>query len=110
MTVYGEWTCKGATLSDTTARKEYGVDEDFIVKGVKVGKLEYRNGEMYGSPYIKVLRRQLEGYIAQELGDEYLRDWKDKTELRKIKRDMAALRKQLAELDARKMEIESRRS
>ena len=33
MAEYGEWTRKGATLSDVTARKVYGVSYDFIVKG-----------------------------------------------------------------------------
>lgn len=32
----------GATLSDVTARKEYGVTRDFIVQGIEEGKLEYR--------------------------------------------------------------------
>jgi len=34
MAEYGEWNRKGATLSDATAKKEYGVDRDFIVKGL----------------------------------------------------------------------------
>ena len=42
MAEYGEWNRKGATLSDITAKKEYGVDRDFIVKGIRAGKLEYR--------------------------------------------------------------------
>jgi hypothetical protein len=73
MAEYGEWSRKGATLSHATARKEYGVDEDFIVAGINAGKLEYREGAVHGNPYIRVLRRQLEAYIAEELGDEYLR-------------------------------------
>jgi hypothetical protein len=44
MAEYGEWNRKGATLSDVTAKKEYGVDRDFIVKGIRGGKLEYREG------------------------------------------------------------------
>ncbi len=31
MAEYGEWNRKGATLSDVTAHKEYGVDSDFVV-------------------------------------------------------------------------------
>ena len=42
MAEYGEWTRKGATLSDVTAKSEYGVDREFIVKGIEAGKLEYR--------------------------------------------------------------------
>jgi hypothetical protein len=55
-----------------------------------------------------VLRRQLEAYIAEELGDDYLRRWQEKTELREIKRDMAQLRQRLDELEARRAEIEGR--
>ena len=75
MAEYGEWSRKGATLSDVTASKEYGVDSDFIVKGINAGKLEYREGAIHGNPYIRVLRGQLEAYIAEELGDDYLRRW-----------------------------------
>ncbi len=44
MAEYGEWNRKGATLSEVTAKKEYGVDREFIVKGIQAGKLEYREG------------------------------------------------------------------
>ena len=108
MAEYGEWSRKRATLSDVTARREYGVESDFIVKGINAGKLEYREGAVHGSPYIRVLRRQLEGYIAEELGDDYLRSWQDKTELREITGEMAQLRKRLGELEARRAQIEGR--
>jgi hypothetical protein len=107
MAEYGEWNRKGATLSDVTAKKEYGVDQDFIVKGIRAGKLEYREGAIWGNPYIRVLRRQLEQYIAEELGADQLRSGKDRTELRKIKKEMADLQKRLDELQARKTEIEN---
>ncbi len=51
-------------------------------------------------------KSQLEGYIAEKLGDDYLLFWQDKTELREIKREMAQLRKRLDELVARRAEIE----
>ena len=107
MAEYGEWNRKGATLSDATARKEFGVDRAFIVKGIRAGKLEYREGAIWGNPYIRVLRSQLERYIAEELGTERLRKDKNQTELRKIKKEMAVLKKRLDELQARKTEIES---
>jgi hypothetical protein len=106
MAEYGEWSRKGATLSEATARKEYGVDPPFIVKGNNAGKLEYREGAIHGNPYIRVLRGQLEAYIAEELGDEYLRSWRERTELREIKREMTQLRKRLDELEARRAQIE----
>lgn len=106
MAEYGEWNRKGATLSDVTAKKEYGVSRNFIVKGIRVGKLEYRESSIWGNPYIKVLRSQLELYIAKERGAAFLSSGKSRTELRKIKKEMAELEKRLAELRARRIEIE----
>ena len=110
MAQYGEWTRKGATLSEVTARKEYGVDSDFVVKGINAGKLEYREGAIHGNPYIRVLRSQLEAYVVEEFGDDYLRTWQEKTELQEIKQEMTKLRKRLDELAARKAEMDGRHS
>lgn len=106
MAEYGEWNRKGATLSDVTAQKEYGIDRNFIVKGIRAGKLEFREGSVWGNPYLRVLRRQLEQYIADELGAEHLSIGKNQTELRKIKKEISALTKNLKELQVRKTEIE----
>ena len=84
------------------------VDSDFIIKGINAGKLEYREGTIHGNPYIRVLRRQLEQYIAEEIGDDHLRSWQDKTELRQITQEVAQLRKRLEELEARRAQIEGR--
>lgn len=48
MAEYGEWIRKGATISDVTAKKEYGVSRDFIIEGIEAGKLEYREGSVWG--------------------------------------------------------------
>jgi len=106
MAEYGEWTRKGSTLSDVTAKQEYGVDRDFIVAGIRAGKLEYREGAIWGNPYIRVLRGQLEQYIAEEFGAARLAYGKNQTELRKIKKEMADLNKRLGELRARRTELE----
>jgi hypothetical protein len=106
MAAHGEWAQKGATLSDTTAQKDYGVTRDFIVKGIQAGKLEYQQGSTWGNPFLRILRRQLEQYIAEELGAEHVASNAAKTELRKLGRDIATLKRKLAELEARKVEIE----
>jgi len=106
MAEYGEWNRKGATLSDVSAQKEYGVSRDFIVKGIRAGKLEYREGAIWGNPYLRVLRSQLERYIVDELGVDRLSSSKNQTELRKIKKEMADLKRKLDELQVRRMELE----
>jgi len=107
MAEYGEWNRKGATLSDVTAKAEYGVPRDFIVTGIKTGKLEYREGSIWGNPYLRVLRSQLEKYIADELGEDSLRRVKNQTELRRVKKEISDLKKRLEGLQERKNELEA---
>jgi coenzyme F420-reducing hydrogenase delta subunit len=102
-------TCERIDAHDATAQKEYGVSEDFIVKGIKSGKLEYREGAIWGNPYLRILRSQLEEYIIEQLGSNYLVSKKTQTELRKINKEIADMTKKLSELQARKAEIEESR-
>jgi|SRR3989304_1892808 len=106
MAEYGEWNRKGATLSDVTAKAEYGVNQAFIVKGIQAGKLEYRNGAIWGNPYLRVLRSQLEKYVADELGAEYLVKVKNELELRRIKKEISDTKKRLNALQIQKIELE----
>ena len=78
------------------------------MKGIRAGKLEYRDGAIWGNPYLRLLRSQLEGYIAEELGNDRLSNAKKHTELRKIKKEIANLKKRMNELQARRMELENR--
>jgi hypothetical protein len=107
MVEYGEWNRKGATLSDVTAQKEYGVSRDFIVQGIRAGKLESREGSIWGNPYLRILRSQLEKYIAEQRGAKELKDTKAKGGLRKIKKEIAALKRKLKALRARQAKLEA---
>jgi hypothetical protein len=93
-------------LSDVTAGVEYGVDRDFIVRGIQSARLEYRDGAMWGNPYLRILRSQLEKCIIEELGEDYLVRVKAQTELRKIKKEISDLKKKLNALQNRKAELE----
>ena len=97
---------QGRSPQRADAEKEYGVTRDFIVKGIQSGKLEYREGAVWGNPYLRVLRSQLELYIAAQLGSEHLLSRKLQTELRAVNKEIAEHRKKLAALEARKAEIE----
>ncbi len=107
MAEYGEWNRKGATLSDVTATAEYGVSRDFIVKGIKTGKLEYRQGSIWGNPYLRILRSQLERYLAEERGEDDVRRVKTQTELRRVNKEISVLKKRLVKLQALKHTLEA---
>ncbi len=109
MAEYGEWNRKGATLSDKTAKTEYRVSGDLILKGIRAGRLEYREGAIWGNPYLRVLRSQLEKYIAEELGADHLIRVKKQAELRRIKKEIADLKKKLNALQDRQAALEGTR-
>ena len=106
MAEHGEWNRKGATLSDVSALTEYGVERDFIIQGIKSGKLEYRDGAIWGNPYLRILRSQLEKYIIDELGVDYLYKVKAQFEIKTVKKQITETKKKLNMLEIRKKELD----
>jgi hypothetical protein len=102
-----EWQRKGATLSDKTARKEFGLRQDEILQAIRAGKLQYRLNSIYGNPFFRLLRREVEALVKKKHGDKYLRAQQAKAELARINRDLRRLRTQVAALEARKVELTS---
>jgi len=100
-----EWQRKGATLSDTTAQKEFGITHDQIVRAIRAGKLQYREGSMHGNPWLRLLRREVEALVAGEQGVDYLKSKKTKTELARINRDLKRLKNEIAALELRKAKL-----
>jgi len=107
MADHGEWNQKGATLSDVTAKAEYEVERDFIVQGIRKGKLEYRDGSMRGNPYLRILRSQLEKYIAEEFGEDRLLAIKARSELRAVKKEIGRLQNSPRALHRREAELDA---
>jgi hypothetical protein len=93
-----EWGRKGATLSDKTARAEYGLTQDEIY----AGQLQYRPAAMHGNPWLRLLRREVEDLVATRSGGRYLREQKARTELAQINRELKQVRAQLAALEERR--------
>ena len=55
-----EWRRKGATLSDKTARKKYGLTQEEILAAIDTGQLHYRVSSIHGNPWLRLLRREVE--------------------------------------------------
>ncbi|MCX6634137.1 MAG: hypothetical protein NT090_03475 [Acidobacteria bacterium] len=100
-----DWQCKGATLSDKTARKEYGLTQDEIYRAIRMGKLQYREHSIYGNPWLRLLRREVEALVTKKHGDNYLKDRQAKTELARINRELKGLKTQIAALEERKSKL-----
>ena len=97
-----EWQRKGATLSDKTAQKEFGLTQAEIVRAIRAGKLQYRDGAMHGNPFLRLLRREVEALTKTNHGDDYLKGRRAKTELARINSELKRLKAQVAVLENRK--------
>jgi hypothetical protein len=100
-----EWQRKGASLSDKTAREEFGLTQDDIVQAIRTGTLHYREGSMYGNPWLRLLRREVEALVHQKQGDNYLKERQSKVELARIDRELKRLKTQIARLEERKSKL-----
>jgi hypothetical protein len=67
-----EWQRKGATLSDKTARKEFGLTQDEIYDAIDAGTLKYRQAYMHGNPWLRLLRREVEALAIATHGDGHV--------------------------------------
>jgi hypothetical protein len=97
-----EWQCKGATLSDNTARKEFGLTQEEIVQAIRAGRLQYRHGAMHGNPFLRLLRREVETLVQKRHGDDYLREQQAKAELARVNRELKKLKAQVDALEDRR--------
>ena len=64
-----EWQCTGATLSDKTARQEFGLTQDEIYDAIDAGTLHYRQAATHGNPWLRLLRREVEALARISHGD-----------------------------------------
>ena len=65
-----DWQRKGATLSDKTARKDFGLTQNEIVQAIRAGKLHYRLNSIYGNPFLRLLRREVEALVNKKHGED----------------------------------------
>jgi hypothetical protein len=99
------WGQKNATLSDKSAEKEYGITRKEIIDAINAGDLQYREGSTHGNPWLRLLRFEVENYIAKKHGANYLKEKKAKKELSEINKELKALNARISELENRKKEL-----
>ena len=99
------WFKKGATLSDKSAQKEFGLTQEEIIEGIEDGKLHYRINYVSGNPYFKLVRSEVEAFVDEKYGSDYLRKKKIKKELAQTNKELKGLKAQVASLEQRKAEL-----
>ncbi len=101
----GAWTEKGATLSDKSARKEFGITQEEIIEGIKAGKLQYRQNAIHGNPYLRLLRAEVEQFVQEKYGNAYWERKQLHNELDKINLELKRYRTKMKKLKQQKEEV-----
>ena len=97
------WSRKGATLSDKSARKEFGLTQQEIIAAMRAGKLQFRESSMHGNPWYRLLRHEVESLVRDKSGQDDLYK-------KKLQKELADLKKEARKLTTRLKAIERRRA
>ena len=100
-----EWRKKGATLSDKTARKEFGLTEAEIEAAIDADLLQYRVGVVHGNPWLRLLRREVEELMESTYNDGDHRQRRAKAELGRVDRELKQVRAQDAALEEQRARL-----
>jgi hypothetical protein len=100
-----EWSRKGATLSDKSARKEFGLTQDEIVAAIDAGQLQYRVGVIHGNPWLRLLRREIEELMSSTHNDRDHRQRRARAELARLDRDLKKLRSEVTALEEQRARL-----
>jgi hypothetical protein len=99
------WTQKGATLSDKSARHEFGLTQQEIIAAIRAGKLQFRESNMHGNPWFRLLRHEVEALVRKKGGPGYLHKKKLQKELADINKETRKLKTRLTALERRRAEL-----
>ncbi|MHB8974927.1 MAG: hypothetical protein ACYC4N_31245 [Pirellulaceae bacterium] len=97
------WSRKGATLSDKSARQEFGLTQEEIYAAFRAGKLQFREGNMHGNPWFRLLRHEVEALVKEKSGKDHLHT-------KKLQKELSDLNKEARKLTSRLKVIEQRRA
>jgi hypothetical protein len=95
-----EWSRKGATLSDKTVRKEFGLTQDELLAAIDAGQLQYRISSIHGNPWLRLLRREVEELLITTYNDRQHKQKRTKAELARVNKELIQLHTQVAALEA----------
>ena len=102
-----KWSQKGATLSDKSARREYGLTQQEIIAAIRAGKLQCREGSMHGNPWLRLLRHEVEALVREKGGQEHLHKKKLQKEAADLDKEARKIKNRLKAIERRRTELKA---
>ena len=101
------WSRKGATLSDKSARQEFGLTHQEIVAAIRAGKLQFRQSNMHGNPWLRLLRHEVEALVEEKSGQDHLHTKKLQKELADFDKEASKIKTRLKAIERRRAELKA---
>ncbi len=105
--VSSNWNAPGAAMSDKSAIKEYGLTQQEIYAAVREGKLQYRENQAHGNPYLRLLRSEVETLVKSLRGEKGFEQQKLQAELKSVQTQIRSCKTKLKKLERRRDELQS---
>ncbi len=99
------WSDKGATMSDKSARQEFGLAQEEIIAAIRAGKLQFRESNMHGNPWYRLLRHEVEALVREKNGPDHLHRKKLQQELTDLAKEARRLTTRLKVIERRRAEL-----
>ena len=100
------WRQKRATLSDKSARQEFGLTQQEIYEAMRVGKLQFQQNNMHGNPWFRLLRHEVEVLVTEKGGQGHLQEKKLQKELADLNKEARKIKSRLKAIEWRRAELE----
>jgi septal ring factor EnvC (AmiA/AmiB activator) len=99
------WRQKGATLSDKSARQEFGLTQKEIFAAIRAGKLQFQQNNMHGNPWFRLLRHEVEALVTEKSGKDHLHKQKLQKELADLNKEARKIKTRLKAIERRRAEL-----
>lgn len=80
-----------------------GLAQEEIIAAIRAGKLQFRESNMHGNPWYRLLRHEVESLVREKNGPDHLHQ-------KKLQQELADLAKEARKLTTRLKVIERRRA
>ena len=99
------WSQKGATLSDKSARQEFGLTQQEIYAAMRAGKLQFQQNSMHGNPWYRLLRHEVEALVKEKSGKAGLKKKQLQKELADLNKEARKIKSRLKAIERRRVEL-----